>query len=258
MTQPPPDAPLEILAQGPFNEDQVQARWQARAPITDAAAIAHTNARWDIYLREARLGGKSLFDGPVTLLAGFAADAAGLTVGLSVGCYKEFLVTTLRDHAWYAAHAPGAVAPALGNSALLTYHGRAALAVRSARVSAYAGCGHLFGGVLDAAPGDGGGSGDGPGPDLFINHLLKELREEAGLRPEELTGRPTLLALARDPVLRQPELIWRWELAVEPEKLAHRLDPREHDRLLILTVNSAEPTPLTPVAQAALRYMNAR
>lgn len=245
MSDPPLPAALEVLATGPFSEEQVHVCWEPRLPVSAAAAV-HTDDRWNHYLRAAQAAGKTLFDGPVTLLAGFAVDSTGLTVRVTPGFYKEFLVTTLRDHAWYAAHAPAACAPALGNSVLLTFGDAAVLGVRSAHVSAYAGYAHLFGGVLDATPNDGGGSA------ILLRHLLQELREEAGLGPEELIGRPRLLALARDPALRQPELIWHWELAVPPQVLAGRLDRREHDHLLILPRDAARHVPLTPVAQAAL------
>ncbi len=83
-----------------------------------------------------------------------------------------------------------------------------------------------------------------------------ELEEEAGVRADELIGKPTLLAVVRDSFLAQPEAIWQWESAVELEEVAAQLNGREHQGAVIVekgSVPSATWEVMTPVAREAWR-----
>ena len=88
----------------------------------------------------------------------------------------------------------------------------------------------------------------------MLAHLRLELEEEAATRAEEMLGRPTLLAIARDSFLGQPEAIWQWESAVELEEIAGRLNAREHHDSVIVEKGRLSQEihgQMTPVARAA-------
>ena len=138
------------------------------------------------------------------------------------------------------------IAPALGNSVLLTHADQALLGVRSARVAAYAGRAHVFGGVLDYLK---------PGARTMggvLEHLRRELEEELGLGAADLPGEPRALALVRDMRIAQPELIWHWEVPGELAGLAARLERAEHDSHVLFRRGGGDMEMLTPVARAAV------
>lgn len=240
------DLGIDVLLTGPLRCDEVFLSWQNPAPLS-ALARARIENRWAHYVSEATPADRVLFNGPVTALAAFASQPLALLLQVFPSDYKTFLVTTLRDHDWFKANAAEAIASALGNSVLLTHGGRAALGVRSAKMAAYAGFGHLFGGVLDMASG-----ARLTGSGILLQHLRRELREELGLEARDLSGDPTLLGLARDRALHQPELIWQWELCSPPETLRQGLNKDEHDRVLILENLKETTARLTPASRLAI------
>jgi hypothetical protein len=241
---------LETYFTGPAAATDLQVSWGRRAGAMPAHAQDYLEQRWQAHLAEARLHGKTLFDGPVTLLQHHAVADGQLRLEVTGGTYREFLVTTLRDREWFLSRAPQAMSPALGNSVLLTHGPRAVLGVRSRRVSAYAGHGHVFGGVLDLPP-----QPEGPVPHaLLLDHLLRELHEELHVQPHELAGQPELLGFYRDTWLMQPELVWQWEIETAPEELARRIPRDEHDGLLALAATDTAGVPLTPVTAAACAH----
>ncbi len=238
-----------ILAEGPFTAAALDIHWQSDPPLP-SHAHAHIHARWAHYLSEAAAQKKSLFNAPVTRLIRVEKDQNRITLTLAPTDYKTFLVTTLRDRSWFQEHAPEALRPALGNSVFLTQGSRALLGIRSLRTSAYADRAHLIGGVLDALntpllP----ASVEG-----ILKHLRTELQEEAAITDLDLAGPPTLLFVARDEFLAQPELVWHWELATSLDAIAARLDPEEHHGHLILHRENLDPhafTRMTPLARLA-------
>lgn len=245
---------LESLARGPWSASQVRVHWNGPANRICDAAETYLNARWNTYVQDAEARGGRLFNGSITCLAGYSQEHDALYLHLYQSDYRRFLVTTVRDRAWFAAHAPEAITPALGNSALVTGGSVAVLGVRSPRVAAYAGHAHLIGGAMDALA----------APDLpptaegIVTHLQRELAEELGLTEGDLAPAPTLLGLFRDTHLAQPELVWHWPLRAGAAGVAHlarQMDASEHTYLHMVERDSdasASPPPLTPMAQAAL------
>ena len=204
--------------------------------------------RWARYLAGARAAGRSLFNGRITWLKSWRVEEGRLWLELGATDYKTFLVTVLRDREWFSWYAPDAMRPGLGNSVLLTrgYRGEALLGVRSAKVAAYPGRGHLFGGVLDYL-GDKARNQSG-----LVGHVHKELGEELGVGLHEV-GKARALGLYRDAFLGQPELVWQMESRVGWDELARRMDREEHDGLRVVGADgvAGAGAAWTPVAQAA-------
>jgi hypothetical protein len=143
----PPAKNIDLLAAGPF--DRVNIHWTAAPAVLDRAVQSYIDARWQNYQQQATAAGQMLFDGPVAQLTDFQTRGGQLDLFLQLSDYKRFVVTALRDHAWFAANAPRAVVGALGVSALLWHGEHCLLGVRSQKVSAYPGMAHIFGGVLE-------------------------------------------------------------------------------------------------------------
>jgi hypothetical protein len=250
---------LTVLWEGPVDVGHVEVEWIREPPAISTEAQAHIDQRWDLYVADAQAKGKSLFNGAITRLirAELGPDGMHLRLVLGPADYKTFVVTVMRDRDWFLAHAPEAMAPALGNSVLLTHGNRALLGVRSTETSAYAGRAHLIGGVLDLL-----GTPELPATiDGILTHLRREMQEEADLRQADVVGPPILLALVRDSFLAQPEIIWQWEVALELEDVARRLDAHEHHGAVIVEKGncpSATWEVMTPVAREAWRQWRRR
>jgi 8-oxo-dGTP pyrophosphatase MutT (NUDIX family) len=242
---------VTMLAAAPAGGGLV-VEWEAAPPPLPTDAAAYVDARWAEYVAAATAAGHALFNGPITRLLSVATRREDLVLRVGPGDYKTFLVTVLRDRAWFEMHAREAMVAALGNSALVTRGDYALLAERSAAVSCYAGRVHTIGGVVEALATPGF-----PASRAGIEaHLLKELQEEVGLRrgEERRDGWPKPIGVARDHFLQQPELFWQWEVAVPLEELRARLNPEEHSAAFI--VGKGEMTAglwekLTPVARLA-------
>jgi hypothetical protein len=230
----------------------VDVRWDPSPVVLPAHAADYLESRWSAYLQDARSHGKTLFNGPITRLIGATRVENRIRLHVGPADYKTFLVTRVRDRAWFQQHAPATTAAALGNSVLLTHGNRALLGLRAAGVSAYAGRAHLLGGVLDLL-----------GSDRFpanvtglIEHLLLELHEEAHLALADLESAgnsfPRLLGILQDEFLAQPEAAWQWETRLPLEEIEARIDPREHAGCIQLSRDSIDETTwrrMTPVAR---------
>jgi hypothetical protein len=237
---------------------KVHVRWDPHPPKIPAEAATYLEARWEAYLVEARASEKTLFNGPITRLVSASRCADGeIDLLLGPADYKTFLVVHLRDRPWFAAHAPMLSAAALGNSVLLTSGDRALLGIRSPRVSAYAGHAHLVGGVLDClSP----AQSQAPSAEHLVDHLLKELSEEAEVTADDLLPRdgdwPRFMGVVRDEFLAQPEAIWQWETRTPLEEFARRLSPQEHAGAVQVTRARADSLlwqRMTPVARHTWR-----
>ena len=185
--------------------DRVEVVWEETQAAMPAAAREYLDARWVAHVAEARAQGKTLFNGPITRLIAAGWEHGRVVLRMGPADYKTFVVTRLRDRAWFEAHAPGVSVGAMGNSTFLTRGDRALLGIRSPQVSAYARRAHLLGGVLEllgteAFPATAGG---------MVAHLRMELREEGALGEDELAREgPRLLGVVQDEFLAQPEAVW--------------------------------------------------
>ena len=239
---------LDILATGPFTVEQITVAYTGQLPPPPDIA-RRVDMRWTDFAAEARRDDRTLFNAPVAWLKSCSTAAGILRLELAPTDYKTFLVTTLRDRAWFEVNSPAAMTPALGNSILLTHADTAYLGVRSNQVAAYPHRAHLFGGVLDW-PKRWSGNGD-----VLLEHLYKELEEELGLDSHDLTAPPQVLGLMRDPVLAQPELVWHGELKQPLVRRNDAINLKEHDAILAVPMAGipAAGPPATPVSLAAIR-----
>ena len=239
---------LDILATGPFTVEQITVAYTGQLPPPPDIA-RRVDMRWTDFAAEARRDDRTLFNAPVACLKSCSTAAGILRLELAPTDYKTFLVTTLRDRAWFEVNSPAAMTPALGNSILLTHADTAYLGVRSNQVAAYPHRAHLFGGMLDW-PKHWSGNGD-----VLLEHLYKELEEELGLDSHDLTAPPQVLGLMRDPVLAQPELVWHGELKQPLVRRNDAINLKEHDAILAVPMAGipAAGPPATPVSLAAIR-----
>jgi hypothetical protein len=232
-----------------LTSQQIHVTWDPDPPDFSSEVAAYIEDRWGAYEASARVRHISFFNAPITRLLKFDATADSLHLTLGPADYKSFLISCLRDHAWFTQHAPGQIVRGLGNTVLLTTQTHAIFGVRSASVATYAGRAHLIGGVVDALdtptyPASTAG---------LIAHLTTELREEVSLDPADLAPHPTLLGIFEDAALHQPELLWHWPLRISLDTLRARLvNVAEHDRLLLLdrAATPVDLADLTPLARA--------
>ncbi len=249
--------PPQILAHGPFTADRITITWDPQPRPISSPAGDYIEQRWNVYCADARHRNRMLYNGLVAELRSAEVRNNRLELSLSPTDYKTFLVTSMRDRAWFLANAPEAISPALGNSILLTLENQAVLGVRSQAVAAYPGRVHLFGGVLDA-PEVVGQSVD---TDFVLRHLYQELHEELQVLPEHFLTPPRVLALLRDDFLGQPELVWQASLKGPIDTLLGSLNTEEHDQYALLDTARPEASHcigLTPVAQAMLELHSAK
>jgi len=241
---------IEILAGGPL--DHIAVAWDPAPLVLSPTAQAYVDARWDDYMRAAQRHGQTLFDGGVTRLLDHRVAGRTLHLRLGPANFKTALVTGLRDRAWFLAHAPEAIYAALGSSGLLSYGDQCVLGIRSAKVAAYPGRAHLFGGGVERLD-----TAELPASiDGLLAHLYSEFQEELGLTKADLATTPRLLAMARDQVLWQPELLWHCQLARPIETIIERLQADEHTDYLLLPRDPGGAPPdarLTPCARLAVK-----
>jgi hypothetical protein len=171
-----------------------------------------------------------------------ASRKGDVTLKLFASDYKSFITTCVRDHNWFAKNAPEAISPALGNSALLTFHENAYLGVRGKSAALNPGLAHVLGGVPEF-------ENKPMTAEEIVNHLARELAEEAGLSSSDFASPPILLGLFHEPNLTQPELVWQWELK-SPLKSAAA---QEHDAIRVVSRSAATEPGLTPLAAAAIK-----
>jgi hypothetical protein len=234
---------VEIFFAGPISADRLHVEWRDPQAISDCAR-ARIDHQWNIYMEEARRKGVSLFNGPAVALHDYRAHEGGLAIKLSAGDYKSFITTCVRDHDWFAKNAPEALSRALGNSALLTHKDNAYLGVRSKTAAIYPRLAHVFGGVPEYE----GNEKKTMATADIMNHLSRELAEEAGLSSSDFASPPVLLGLFYETNLRQPELVWQWELKSPLNNAA----ADEHDGIRVVSRSVKDAVGLTPLASAAI------
>jgi len=248
-----------------FGPDALRVHWEPTPLTPSPLAAQRMRTQWQECLKDAAGHGRTLFDGSITRLietrlVGTPAHPC-VELRLGPGSYQAFVVTRLRDRAWFEAHAPESLTLALGNSVLLTHGNQTLLGIRSQNVSAYAGRAHQIGGVLEALD----TTAFPANVEGVIAHLLVELYEEAHVEPQDLAPRyplphltpvwPRFLGIFYDHVLGQPEMIWQWETETPLHHIAQRINKTEHDSHVIVArgnIPHEMHARLTPLAREAL------
>lgn len=243
--------PIVKLPPGGITSENIHVVWPPEPTPLSKEARHRIDQTWTACLAEAQKLGKNLFNAPIIRFLSASFQDSRLELHLGPSDYKSFIVTCLRDRPWFLANAPAAIAPGLGNSALITHKNEALLGIRSAKVHAYANRAHVIGGVLEPAP-----SPSTPDTTALLSHLAKEVQEELHLSTHAFAAAPRLLAFMHEEFLGQPELTWQWETREPLVKLKATLDPAEHSDLIILRKDSVDEQTharMTPLARAAVR-----
>jgi hypothetical protein len=251
-----------VLVRGPFREDAVRATIEdARRPSTPELD-ARIERRWNEALARAAHERRELFDGAVLRWLRHEIDVAPpstrLHVFLGRGAYREFVGTNL-DPTIRPDLAGGSIpwsqyANAVGTSAIVaTRDGVLVAGRRSDRVLGFRGHVHSFGGILEAIDAHDGAV------DVFAS-LRRELAEELALAAEESRAL-VLNGVTIDPILHQPEMVFRASVPVTAAELRERWrrapSRDEHSELLEFpddpaaieaALNAA--APVSPVARA--------
>jgi len=161
--------------------------------------------------------GIQLFDGPMCRLESHAATTGSLELFLSSTSYRIFFGTNMRHPELADRYGPPILANPLGVSCLLeTADDWILLGRRNDSVAYYPGRVHPFAGALE--PADEG--------DVFAA-ARRELHEELALKDSHLK-QIRCLALVRDNLLRQPELIFTVRTNRTLRQLERLMDHTEH------------------------------
>lgn len=243
---------VRTLIPGPIPQDHIVVHWQSSASSLSPVAEAFIAERWADYLAQAAATKRTLFDGTIAQFLGAFLEDRVLHLHLAPSRYSRYLVSCIRDRAWFERHAPQDIIRGMGNAALVTAGSTAILGLRSQNVAIYAGLADLFGGILEQL-----GT-----PELCANshgildHLKKELAEELSLGPADLADQPTLLGIMEDPNLATPQLLWHWPAVRSLQDFQQQEIPtEEHQRLVFLPAHQdrlpPDHPPLTPMAALA-------
>ncbi len=192
--------------------------------------------------------GIHLFDGAMCRWESSKVDGQRLTLGFSQTSYRIFLGTNLSYPQLYDTHGPDVLANPVGLSViLLTHDGYLLMGQRSDSVAYHAGRVHPFAGTLE--PADAGN---------VFHGIYRELQEELHLPASEVID-PSLIGIAEDTAIHQPELIFTAVASRTRDELTGTVDAAEHAGLWSLRAEPAaienalrQPTDLTPIAIAAL------
>jgi hypothetical protein len=209
---------------GSWSPAAITTRWVPSTQHHTPAQTAAIDAAWATVCARP---GVHLFDGHMARCEAIACDADRFTVDLSITSYRIFMGTNAAHPEWGDGHdaptgfrARPALADPLGTSiALVSHDGWAVFGVRAPHLALYPGCAHPLGGTLEI--------GDGVTPVDITAELLREVREEADLSPDDLTDL-LLIALMEDRYLRQPEAIFTARTRCDRAELETRLAQDEH------------------------------
>lgn len=216
MSLIPPTHPnmLTIEAIGHWTDTQVHAVEQPDTRVRIHAVEQLIDQTWQAALRQP---GIHLFDGPMCRLESFVASIGSLELGISPASYRTFYGTNMRHPELADQYGTQVLANPLGVSCLLeTADDWILLGRRSASVAYYPNRVHPFAGALE--PGD--------AADVFAA-ARRELHEELTLKDNQI-GRMHCLALVRDNLLRQPELIFSVRTRRTLRQLENQMDHTEH------------------------------
>ncbi|MGA2496407.1 MAG: NUDIX hydrolase [Tepidisphaeraceae bacterium] len=233
---------FDILMLGRWLPRQVQCVW-------DTSTFAPTPATEQQIEREWRKAASRtdvhLFDGALCRLEQAARDGENLCLRISRTSYRTFVGTNMARLREDAPPEASQLADPVGLSvALESADGLLLLGRRNDRVFYYPGYVHPFAGALE------------PAEDVDVcAEALRELKEELSLTADDVNSM-SLVAIVRDAVLRQPELIFLARTPFDYAEIRRRLDPAEHREVVAnspkgLDAALADISTWTPVAVAA-------
>ena len=236
---------LKLLHVSHYRPQDVRTRLVAGTRREVPEVEAAVEAAWQATLARP---GVHLFDGPVCRFESLRTYASGrLLVRLSRTSYRVLVGTNFCHPEFDDLYGRDVMANAVGvSTGLLTADGFWVMGRRNHSVAYYPGRVHPFAGSIELAD----------RIDLFAN-AERELREELGLLPPEITG-TRLVGFVEDNLLRHPEAIFSARTTRTRDAVVAGLDAAEHDGswsvpgtpdAVAAALHDAE---LTPVAKAAL------
>ncbi len=250
-------APFSIDFARRFSAEQISQKRVTTPRLSNQMLDLAISQTWDAETAIAREFNRTMFNGKLVRLIRCLEHADSLHVELGPTDYRDFIGTNLHNLAMAWPLGPEFLSNALGVSAtIITSDGFLALGRRSERVASHMGCLHPFGGMLEQADQKAEGTCD------LFGSVRREACEELGLQPGEIRD-ITLVGLARDHKLMQPELIFDVQIKLTKSQLIERFDPGlshgEHERIEVVRdepdclLPFLEHTPsVTPIAQAAV------
>lgn len=252
-----PRAPFLVDVLNRYDWPQVIQSWSVVPRTTSQALDLQIAQTWDAETALAREFNRVLFNGKLIRLIRCVESPDSLRLELGPTDYRDFIGTHLQNAEAAAAVGFDALSHALGVSAVvMTSDGFLAFGRRSEHVASHRGCLHPIGGMLEQADLRPDGTCD------LADALRRELCEELDLHPEEINT-ISLIGLARDLTLLQPELLFDASISLTRAKLLDRFQPAlshgEHERLELAPdepdrlLPFLEHTPsVTPIAQACV------
>jgi len=233
--------PFILEFAGRFAPGDVQIDYTAE-PLPRDPQIELLMAAWPEHVERVTRAGGVLFNGPMIRYLGHELHASRVTIRAGATDFATFYCTNyLNGHLGEAIGWQHFANP-LGISAnVLTADGWILYGRRSQKVACHPGTVHAFGGSLE--PTDRNARGE---LDIFES-MARELREELTLsenEPVELN----CLGLVRDPVIRQPELVFDARLPLTRRELEERLGPDDPEHEGIVAVRD-EPGELSRFVQ---------
>jgi 8-oxo-dGTP pyrophosphatase MutT (NUDIX family) len=251
------DLPFVVDVVGPFGREQLRLVWRDEARPPHAGLDALVAETWAGYLDESRRKGFLLYNGQaVRHLRHELADGT-LTIEAGPTDFAQFIATNyLNPHraeefGWDLYSNPIGVSAVVVTADGWILYGR-----RNERVACHPGHVQAFGGSLEADERRADGTFDA------FTCILRELDEEAGVRPADVTEL-VCLGLIHDRVIRQPELVFDTRIRQDRAEMAGRLrhdDPGQEHAEIVLCRDEPEAivpfirqmTPMSPVAVGAL------
>lgn len=220
---------------GEFPPGSVRIEWNdtARPPHP---AIEELKLAWPRHVEEATRRGGILFNGKLVRYLGHELRNNAVVIQAEPTDYATFYCTNYLNHSRGDEIGWERFANAIGISAnVITADGWLVYGRRGARVACHPGMVHAFGGTIEPSDRD-----DAGGLDAFAS-MDRELREELKLSPTEVIDL-ICLGQIRDPVIRQPELVFDAALRLTRRQLEERLGPNdvEHDEIVALRDSQGE------------------
>lgn len=246
-------AAFDIDAFGEFAPGRVQVHLRDTPRPTTPELEACIEGAWQRAMTECPARGAMLFNGELIRWIDHRVEDDTLHIDAGRTTYREFTGTNLYNRHRIAAFGRARFSNPIGTTAtLISADGWLLYGRRSQRVAYHAGHVHTFGGALEAVDIRPDGT-----VDVFAA-LARELREELGLEPDEVTE-TVCIGLIHDREIWQPELLFDTTVRLTREALLDRLDrdaDGEHTAIESLPDTPDAPVPFlmntSPIAPVAI------